>query len=167
LRVLGVDPGSLNTGWGALTGGPASPEVIDCGLIRLPAGRALPERLARLECSMRDVVSRIQPTVAVVETPFHGASARSALQLAHARGVILSVLGQAGLEVTEYTPAAVKKSVTGDGRAEKRRISAMVVQLLGDRIASERHDVHDALAIALCHLSHAAFQAAILRSGSR
>lgn len=167
MRILGVDPGSLNTGWGVLTGNPASPEVVDFGLIRLASLPSFPLRLARLQNALREVVERVQPIAAAVESPFHGASARSALQLAHARGVILAVLGDAGLTVTEYTPAAIKKSVTGDGRAEKSRISAMVVQLLGERVASERHDVHDALAVALCHLSTAAFLEAVKRSSGR
>jgi len=123
--------------------------------------------MARLHEALREVVARVRPTAAAVESPFHGASARSALQLAHARGVILAVLGGAGLSVTEYAPAAVKKSMTGDGRADKARISAMVVQLLGRRVESERHDVHDALAVALCHLSSAAFQRAVERSAGR
>jgi crossover junction endodeoxyribonuclease RuvC len=150
-----------------VTGNPASPAILDCGLIRLAPGQALSERLAHLQSALQEIVSRVQPSIAAVETPFHGASARSSLQLAHARGVILAVLGHAGLNVAEYTPAAVKKSVTGDGRAEKARISAMVVQLLGDRAEGERHDVHDALAVALCHLSTATFMDAVQRSKGR
>ena len=167
LRILGVDPGSLNTGWGVLTGSPANPEVVECGLFRLEPLPTLPQRLAQLQNSLRDVVERLQPTAAAVESPFHGASARSSLQLAHARGVILAVLGDAGLSVTEYAPAAIKKSVTGDGRAEKSRISAMVVQLLGVSVEGEGHDVHDALAVALCHLSTAAFMNAVQKSSGR
>jgi len=167
LRVLGVDPGSLNTGWGVLSGNPSRPGVVECGLIRLAPSQAFAQRLAVLQNALREVVARVQPTAAAVETPFHGASARSALQLAHARGVILAVLGDAGLSVTEYTPAAVKKSVTGDGRAEKSRISAVVIQLLGAAVENERHDVHDALAVALCHLSTAAFLSAVERSRGR
>ena len=157
----------MNTGWGVLTGNPARPAIVDCGLIRLASSRSFPERLARLQSELGEIVGRVQPDAAAVEAPFHGANARSALQLAHARGVILAVLGGAGLSVTEYTPAAVKKSVTGDGRAEKSRISAMVVQLLGERVQVERHDVHDALAVALCHLSTAAFLSAVQRSSGR
>jgi crossover junction endodeoxyribonuclease RuvC len=157
----------LNTGWGVLTGTPARPEVVDCGLVRLEPLPTLPERLALLQRALREVVERLQPTVAAVEAPFHGASARSALQLAHARGVILAVLGDAGVSVVEYAPAKIKKSVTGDGRAEKARISAMVVQLLGARVEGERHDVHDALAVALCHLSTATFMNAVRLSSRR
>jgi crossover junction endodeoxyribonuclease RuvC len=167
LRVLGIDPGSLNTGWGVLTGSPANPEVVECGLVRLEPLPTLPERLACLQNALREVVERLQPTAAAVEAPFHGASARSALQLAHARGAILAVLGDAGLSVAEYAPAAIKKAVTGDGRAEKSRISAMVVQLLGAGVQGERHDVHDALAVALCHLSTATFMKAVRHSSRR
>lgn len=167
MRILGVDPGSLNTGWGVLTGSPANPQVVECGLFRLEPLPTLPQRLALLQNALREVVERLQPTAAAVEAPFHGASARSALQLAHARGVILGVLGNAGLTVSEYAPAAIKKSVTGDGRAEKSRISAMVVQLLGVSVEGQRHDVHDALAVALCHLSTATFMRAVQNSSGR
>ena len=141
--------------------------MVDCGLIRLAPSGSLAERLAVLQNAFRDIVDRPRPTVAAVESPFHGASARSALQLAHARGVILAVLGDAGIRVTEYTPAEVKKSVTGDCRAEKTRISTMIIQLLGEAVEKERHDVHDALAVALCHLSKASFLNAVQRSGER
>ena len=77
---------------------------------------------------------------------------------------MLAVLGEARVPVAEYAPAAIKKSLTGDGRADKKRVCAMVVRLLGAGTEGQRHDVHDALAIALCHLAAAAYLEAVSRT---
>lgn len=107
---------------------------------------------------------RIQPSSAAVEAPFQGANARSALQLAHARGVILAVLACAGVEVTEYTPAMVKKSVVGNGRAPKEQVQWMVSRLLALSRPTGSSDASDALAVALCHVSVHGYRAAVERS---
>ena len=100
--------------------------------------------------------SRAQSSCAAVESPYLGVNARSALQLAQARGVALAVLAGAGLEVLEYTPATIKKAVTGNGRATKEQVRMMVGQLLRQpRARVETHDQSDALAVALCHASSA------------
>jgi crossover junction endodeoxyribonuclease RuvC len=101
---------------------------------------------------MDALVSRLCPDVAAVEAPFQGASARAALQLAHARGVILAVLANHRIEVVEYAPATVTKSVAGSGRADKEQVGHVVRQLLGSAV-SPGHDASDALAIGLCHLA--------------
>jgi crossover junction endodeoxyribonuclease RuvC len=148
-RILGVDPGSLATGWGLLGGSAGRPTLLDCGIIRLPPARRLEGRLSRLCRELEAVVSRTAPTCAAVEAPYHGVDPRAALKLAQARGVILAVLAGAGLEVAEYAPATVKKSVTGNGRASKQQVRWMVARLLG--ATAESTDVSDALAVALCH----------------
>jgi crossover junction endodeoxyribonuclease RuvC len=125
----------------------------------------LASRLACLHREFERVVARLSPDAAAVESPFHGSSARSALQLAHARGVILEVLATAGVEVAEYTPAAVKKSVTGNGRAEKEQVRAMVRHLVGMQESERSHDISDAIAVALCHLTTARFRQAVERAG--
>ena len=102
-----------------------------------------------------------------MESPFAGVNVRSALQLAHARGVILAALASAGLSVAEYTPATVKKSVTGNGRAEKTQVAGMVYRLLRVEVTRQAHDVTDALAVALCHLSSRGMAEAVRRSTGR
>ena len=87
-----------------------------------------------------------------MESPFHGVNPRSALQLAHARGVVLAVVAGTGIEIVEYAPAAVKKSVTGTGGADKMQVEFMVVRTLGPDAARSCGDRADALAVALCHL---------------
>ena len=87
------------------------------------------------------------------QAPFHGVNARAALQLAHARGVLLAVLAGAGVPVAEYAPATVKKAVAMNGRAEKAQVQAMVSLLLGLDEPLKQPDLADALAVALCHSS--------------
>ena len=163
MRVLGIDPGSLCTGWGVVAGSPHSPSMVDCGEIRLGSSKPLSERLSQLRIELEEVVRRFEPEAAAVETPFHGANARSALRLAHARGVVLAVLGGLGIPVSEYTPATVKQSVTGNGRAEKGQVEIMVTRLLSLERPPGGADRADALAIALCHLTRASSAAAELR----
>ena len=105
-RILGVDPGSLITGWGLIDDCPGGPAWLDAGVLRLGAATDdLASRLCRLQRAMEQVVLRMQPTCSAVEAPYHGVNARSALHLAHARGVVLAVLAGAGIEIHEYTPA--------------------------------------------------------------
>lgn len=151
-RILGIDPGSYRTGWGLLGGSFHRPSLIDSGVIEIGASGAFPLRLSRLQRELQDLLSRLQPTGAAVESPFHGVNARSALQLAHARGVVLAVVAGTGIEVVEYAPAAVKKSVTGTGGADKAQVEFMVARTLGPAAARSCGDRADAIAVALCHL---------------
>ena len=151
--VLGVDPGSLRAGWAVLGGTADRPRLVACGEIRLPADLSVPERLATLHAATERVVGAHATAEAAVEAPFHGISARSALQLAHARGVVLAVLGASGIPVTEYAPASIKKAVTGSGRADKGQVQAMISRLVPGAGATHGPDVFDAIATALCHLA--------------
>ncbi len=166
-RILGVDPGSLITGWGLIGGSAGRPAWLDAGTLRLGSStNDLARRLCRLQQEMEQLVLRLRPTCSAVEAPYHGVNARSALRLAHARGVVLAVLAGAGVEIHEYTPATVKKAVTGNGRASKEQVRTMVGHLLRHSPPlSAGGDLSDALAVALCHASHRRHSA--LTSGSR
>ena len=152
-RILGVDPGSLATGWGLVGGSPSRPEWLASDVIRLAAPTALAVRLSRLHHELTELVERLRPTAAAVEAPYQGVNPRSAFQLAQARGVVLAVLASAGLDVGEYPPATVKKAVTGNGRAPKEQVQSMVRRLLRRPSVRGTFDVTDALAVALCHQS--------------
>lgn len=121
-------------------------------MIEIAASGAFSLRLCRLQSELQSLLLRLQPTAAAVESPFHGVNPRSALQLAHARGVVLAVVAGIGIEIVEYAPAAVKKSVTGTGRADKAQVEFMVARTLGPGAARSCGDRADALAVALCHL---------------
>jgi crossover junction endodeoxyribonuclease RuvC len=166
VRVLGVDPGSRVTGWGLVECVAGRCRLVASDVIRIGPDADLADGLALLYTRLDVVVRSIEPTSAAVESPFHGANARSALRLAHARGVVLAVLGAAAIPVAEYSPATVKKSVTGDGRAGKDQVRRMVSHLLGHvRLGSPR-DLSDALAVALCHAAVAPRLEAMRRAGA-
>lgn len=166
LRILGIDPGSLATGWGLVGGTAARPTLIDCAVIRTGAsGTELSERLSRLQRAVEEILDRLAPDCAAVEAPYHGVNARAALQLAHARGVILACLGALGIQTIEYAPATVKKAVTGNGRAPKQQVRLMVSRLLGARDLPGPNDITDALAVALCHASLERYRALVDAGG--
>jgi len=150
--VIGIDPGSAATGWAVVTAEGNRYQLHDFGIIR-PKGDDRSTRLADLAGRLAEVIEKQNPDQAAVETPFTGRNPRSTVVLAEARGVILSVLGFSKIDVTDYTPAEVKKSIVGHGRAEKSQIAFMVSRLLGLHKAPP-HDAADAMAIALTHIHH-------------
>jgi crossover junction endodeoxyribonuclease RuvC len=155
----------LNTGWGLIQR-VSRPELVDCGVIRLRNKGEFAERLASLQRQLEEIVARVHPDAAAVEAPFHGASARAALQLAHSRGVILAVLAGAGVPVAEWSPASVKKAIADNGRADKDQVRKMVCLQLN--IEPDRpHDLTDALAVALCHMHSSRFLSAVERAVGR
>jgi len=160
--ILGVDPGSLATGWAIVTGSPERPRVLACGVIKIARGRSFGARLVKIQDRFDEILAEHRPLLAAVESPFHGISARSALQLAHARGVILAALSRAGVATAEYSPAAIKKTVTGSGAATKEQVAYLVERLTGTKSSS--HDLTDAVAVALCHQTHHRVARTIQRS---
>jgi len=149
IRILGLDPGSRATGWGAIEAEGGRVRAVRYGVIR-PRGGDRAALLADLGARLRELVTALEPDTAAVESPFAGVSPRSALALAESRGVVLAVLGEAGLPVAAYSPAQVKAAVVGTGRAEKRQVGYMVARLLG-LDAPPPQDAADALAVALTH----------------
>lgn len=155
MRILGIDPGSRHCGYGVVESlGQGRVRYVECGVLELARAGSLPLRLAELHANLREVIADLNPAVVAVEGVFHGANARSALQLGHARGVALAMVGEAALEVFEYAPATVKRAVAGSGRASKPQLMAMVRALCGLRVVP-RLDASDALAVAICHAFHA------------
>ncbi len=149
--ILGVDPGSLRTGYGVIETDGRRHRLLEQGALAPPARRALPERLSFVHLGLARLIERLHPDVLAVEDVFHAANTRSALVLGHVRGVILLAGAQAGLPVHEFPPATVKMQVTGYGRAEKGQVAMMVARLLELREARPTGDAADALAVALCH----------------
>lgn len=153
MLILGLDPGSLHTGYGLLqkaaTGG-STFQLVEAGRLSGPRDMALPARLARLAAGLQELLGRHQPDMAVLESPFHGMNSRSLIVLAQARGALLATVAGRGIEIREYTPAEVKSAVTGNGRADKEQVARMVRLLLGVADRGWSSDATDALAVALC-----------------
>jgi crossover junction endodeoxyribonuclease RuvC len=149
VRVLGIDPGSLATGYGVVQVEGSRLRRVAGGTIRA-RGDTLADRLAHLQRELAVAIEELAPDVAALEAVFSAKNARSALVLGHARGVALAACGGAGLGTAEYTPQQVKLAVTGYGRAEKLQVMRMVQRLLG-LAAPPPSDEADALAVAICH----------------
>lgn len=163
MRILGIDPGSICTGFGIIDYERGRLSLVEQGSIHTPRGAELAERLAIIHDGLREVIARTQPAAAAVETPFAGQNVKSLIQLAHARGVILLAVRTASLEVFEYAPRSVKSAVVGYGGAEKEQVAKMVRMLLpGCASLKMSADASDALAIAICH-AHTAGTAARLK----
>jgi crossover junction endodeoxyribonuclease RuvC len=163
VRILGIDPGSLCTGFGVIDYEKGRLALVEQGSINTRRGADLPERLATIHDALLDVIARTQPAACAVETPFAGLNIKSLIQLAHARGVILLAARSASVEVFEYAPRSVKSAVVGYGGAEKEQVAKMVRMLLpGCASLKMSADASDALAIAICH-AHTAGTAARLK----
>lgn len=160
MRVLGIDPGSRFMGYGVVEDRKNQPVHVGHGLIRVDPDAPLELRLKQLHAELQDALKRYKPQAVAVEGVFTFRNARSALILGHARGVALLAAAQAGLPVSEYAPAKVKRSVGAGGSADKDAVARMVCTFLELELEDlERADVSDALAVALCHLNH--FRAAL------
>ena len=153
VRIIGIDPGLRNCGWGVVDSEANRLHFVACGTIRPPTEGSLAERLAALHLAIREVVGLYAPDEAAVEETFVNAGARSALQLGQARGVALMTPSAMGLPVGEYAANLVKKTVVGTGHAEKQQVQLMVKMLL-PTADFKGADAADALAIAICHAHH-------------
>ena len=151
MRIVGIDPGSQRTGYGCVETDGRRHTLIVCGAITAPATLSFPERLARIHSGLSAVLASCRPDCVAIESLFHAANVRSALQLGHARGVAVLAAVEAGCPVVEYAPTVIKRAVVGYGRAEKPQVQQMVKLLLGLARAPSPHDVADALAVAICH----------------
>ncbi len=152
-RILGLDPGLCNLGWGVVDWDGARLSFVACGAISPDADEPMGLRLSALFAGLEEVVQRWLPAEAAVEETFVNSNARAALKLGQARGIALLVPARLGLSVAEYSPNTVKKTVTGAGHAEKAQIRAMIRYLL-PKAAPETADAADALAVAITHAHH-------------
>jgi crossover junction endodeoxyribonuclease RuvC len=153
IRILGVDPGLRNTGWGLIEVLGSRLGYVGCGSIRTDAETGLAERLALIHRALARLIEDQRPAEGAVEETFVNRDPRSALKLGQARGVALAALALGGLAVSEYAANLIKKTVVGVGHAEKAQVAMMVKMLLP---ASEARtpDAADALAVAICHAQH-------------
>jgi len=151
VRIFGIDPGSVRTGYGCVETDGSRHRFVACGALSTPARTPLPARLLAVHTGLSDAIAAAAPDCVAIENLFHARHARSALTLGHARGVAVLAAVEAGLPIVEYTPAEVKMAVTGHGRAEKSQVQHMVMLLLGLAAPPSPFDAADALAVALCH----------------
>ena len=152
MKVFGIDPGSARTGYGCVQSDGTRHRLIACGAITSPASSSFQEKLKTIHAELATLIAQHQPDCVAIENLFHAINAQSALKLGHARGVAMLAAVEAGVPIFEYSPAEVKQSVVGYGRAEKRQVQSMIQLLLGLAAPPAPFDASDALAIAVCHL---------------
>ena len=153
IRIIGIDPGLRNVGWGLIEVEGSRLHYVGCGSIKTRADLSLAERLAQIHRGLTALIEESRPDEAAVEETFVNRDPQSALKLGQARGVALAAPALLGLPVAEYAANVVKKTIVGAGHAEKAQIAMMVKMLLpACQIASP--DAADALAVAITHAQH-------------
>ena len=153
MLVLGIDPGTANTGYGVVRGGGlAVPVLVECGVIRTRARDPLPSRLREIFEGVSELIARHRPDALSVEDVFYARNVRTTVVLGHARGVILLAASLSDLPVNEMAPAEIKKAVVGTGGATKEQVQFMLTRLLRLKSVPQPSDAADGVAAALACL---------------
>ena len=155
MRVLGIDPGSETLGWGVVESIGSKYGLVDFGTVKSSPRVAFSKRILKAYDGVVEIIDRFEPSVVSIEEAFYALNPSVAIKLGQVRGTILLLAEQKGLEIAEYSPRLIKKTVVGYGNADKRQVQEMVRLLLGLKTIPEPHDAADALAIAICHFHHA------------
>lgn len=151
VRILGVDPGLANCGWGVIAVSGSTLRPLAYGSVSTDAAHELPARLANIYDELSAVILKYSPSELSIETIYHKGNPRSSIATAQARGVALVTAARSSLAVSEYAPAAIKKAVVGSGSASKSQVQFMVRSVLKLDHTPEPDHAADALAAAICH----------------
>jgi crossover junction endodeoxyribonuclease RuvC len=157
IRIIGIDPGLRNTGWGVIAQEGSRLSYVADGSVHSAAAAPLAERLLQIHRQLMEVLRLHEPHEAAIEETFVNTDARATLKLGQARGVVMLVPAMLKIPVAEYAPNVIKKTVVGAGHAEKDQVKHMV-RLLLPKAEMNTADSTDALAIAICHAHHRAGQ---------
>lgn len=149
---MGIDPGLTATGYGLVSSDDGVLRLVNCGLIRTDKNETLGNRLNEIRSGLTEVIEKFDVREAACETIFLSKNFRSAMLMAHARGIVLELFSEKKMEVFEYSPREIKKSVTGSGGAGKEQVKYMVKSILGE-VDEKAFDVFDAIAVALTHIN--------------
>jgi len=151
LVILGIDPGLATVGFGVVTKDKKN-ICTDYGIISTPKDMPFAERLLTISKGVEELIDRYKPDEIAVEELFFNTNVKTAINVAHSRGVILCTALKKGCKLFEYTPLQIKQGLTGYGRADKQQIQQMVKMLLCLTKIPKPDDAADALAVALCHI---------------
>lgn len=149
--ILGVDPGTLFTGYAVISGIDEKLELLCAEVIKIPAKDKFPLRLKQIYDRLVEVIDLYKPDEFAIETAFYGKNVQSTLKLGHARGVSILAAVNKQIPTSEYSPREIKKSVSGLGGASKEQVRYMVCSLLNIKSLPKQTDISDAIAVALCH----------------
>lgn len=170
MRVLGIDPGLTRCGVAVISGAPGRRlDALHIGVIATSPDLPLPQRLLLVETALEALMTEFEPDVVAVERVFSQHNVRSAMGTAQAAAMGFLVAARKGIHVATHTPTEVKAAVTGNGRADKAQVTAMVTRILQLSAPPKPADAADAVAIAVCHIWRGAAQskieAALLAAG--
>jgi crossover junction endodeoxyribonuclease RuvC len=163
--VIGIDPGTANTGFGVVRTSGERMVALDGGVIEIPSDLSVEKRLARLHDGLGELISWHEPKAMALEQLFFGKNVASALSVGEARGVTLLAAAKHGVPCFDYTPQAVKKAVCGSGSADKGQVQRMVASLLGLPEPPAPDHAADAFAVAICHAGTAGARNAVSHFG--
>ena len=173
MLVLGIDPGTAKTGYAVVEDKlinykkPSKREMefdinlIEYGVIITKKQVSMPYRLKTIALKLEDIILKYSPQVIAIEQIFFNANTKTAISVGQARGVLLLLSAQFNIEVAEYTPLQIKQVLTGYGRAEKIQIQSMIKNILNLKEIPKPNDAADAIAVSICHILSAPFQAKI------
>ena len=151
--ILGIDPGTANTGYGVIKGdGLGLVSLVECGVIRTRPREALADRLFEIFEGVSELIARHRPDALSVEDVFYAKNVRTTVVLGHARGVVLLAGRQARIDIHEIPPAEIKKAVVGTGAATKEQVQFMLMRLLKLKSVPQPSDAADGVAAALACL---------------
>lgn len=150
--IVGFDPGIATLGYGVIkTDKRKKPEMLDYGIVSTPKEENIAVRLAMIEKGVKQIIDKYKPDEIAIEELFFAKNVKTAITVAHARGVVLLTCVKECGKIYEYTPLQIKQALTGYGRAEKKQIQAMVKMFLNLKAIPKPDDAADALAVALTH----------------
>ena len=152
-RVLGIDPGLARLGWAIVGSTSKQPELIGCGCLETSAKAPTERRLLELYRRLHDIIREYHPTEVAIEKIFFTKNVTTGIVVSQARGIVLLAAAERDLPISEFTPTAVKATICGDGRADKRQMGRMIQLLLRLQRLPKHDDTADAIAIALCAAS--------------
>lgn len=151
MKILGIDPGLVQTGYGIITIDNNDPQIVDYGVVKPIVNEELSSRLLTIFEDVSEIINMHKPSIFSIEDVFYGKNAKSALRLGQARGAAMVAAASAGLSIHEYSARKIKQAVTGNGNAHKEQVQFMVKATLKMDKLPEPIDASDALATALCY----------------
>ena len=164
MRVLGIDPGTLNLGYGVVDEEEDGMTMVTCGVLSLPSKVPVEQRLSSLYKKLGEIVTRYKPDEVAIEEPFVAGNARSALAIGRAQAIAILAAANENLPIFRYLPTQVKQQVTNYGGSNKEQVQEMVRLQLGLAQPPQPSDAADALAVAICHLHQRHIEQLLARS---
>lgn len=166
LRVLGIDPGLADVGWGAIEMHGGRSLLLGYGVIQTRSNQDIATRLDAIYRRVGELIDELDPAVVAIENLYFAKNAKTAMVVAHGRAAAILATAGHGIRLCEYTPLQIKQALTGHGRAGKTQIQSMVRVVLGLADVPKPDHASDALAAALCHIHSAALESKVNRAMS-